>query len=222
MACSWDSTTQRRSAERRRSPSATPAVLTIAAVRREVAAQHGQTAFGVPPDGRCRGWQPLTRSTIEGLEQRGARPRFGWRRMRPGAARIHLLGFLGAGAAHDVPRRPACLPATVVVDGMHVAVQQAGAVELAEDAGDAAGAVHMRKSPSSPESATPCRCTARVWEIRSMSSSVKSTSAWTAPWRGCAARCWWNRPWPRPWLMAFSKAALVAMERGSTESSSSS
>ena len=60
-----------------------------------------------------------------------------------------------------------------------------------------------------------------VWEMRSMSSSVKSTSADCAMARMCSTVLV-EPPMATSMVMAFSKAFLVAMERGSTESSSSS
>ena len=60
-----------------------------------------------------------------------------------------------------------------------------------------------------------------VWEIRSMSSKVKSTSADWAMARMCSTVLV-EPPMATSMVMAFSKASLVAMERGSTESSESS
>ena len=73
MACSWDSTTS-AGPRNVRSPSA-PCGLHHAAVGREVATQHGQTAFGDRRmvdivDGA------VDTVTIERIEQRGVRPRF--------------------------------------------------------------------------------------------------------------------------------------------------
>ena len=59
---------------------------------------------------------------------------------------IHLLGFLGAGVAHDVPIVELVFQG-LVVDGVHVAVQLARTVELAEDADDAACAVYVGDLP---------------------------------------------------------------------------
>ena len=56
-------------------------------------------------------------------------------------------------------------------------------------------------------------------EIASMSSSVKSTPASLAMARMCRTVLV-EPPMATSRLMAFSKAALVAMERGRTESSS--
>ncbi len=57
-----------------------------------------------------------------------------------------LLGLLGAGVAHDVPIVELVFE-RLVVDGMHIAVKLAGAVELAQNAADAAGAVHVGDLP---------------------------------------------------------------------------
>ncbi len=60
-----------------------------------------------------------------------------------------------------------------------------------------------------------------VWLMRSMSSRVKSTSALCAMARMCSTVLV-EPPMATSMVMAFSKAFLVAMERGSTLSSSSS
>ena len=142
MACSWDSTT-----------SAGPegpnllrhtGGLHHAAVRGEVATQHGQTAFG---DGRMIDVvnRAVHTVAVEGVEQRGMRPRIRGHDVTRGR-QIHLLGFLGAGITHDVPVVEFVLK-RLVIDGMHVAVQLAGTVELAENASDATGAMHVGDLP---------------------------------------------------------------------------
>ena len=52
-----------------------------------------------------------------------------------------LLGFIGAGGAHDIPRIQFGLQRRII-NRMHVAVQLAGTIEFAENTGDAAGTVH--------------------------------------------------------------------------------
>ena len=115
-----------------------------AAVRGEVATQHGQTAFG---DGRMIDVvnRAVHTVAVEGVEQRGMRPRIRGHDVTRGR-QIHLLGFLGAGITHDVPVVEFVLK-RLVIDGMHVAVQLAGTVELAENASDATGAMHVGDLP---------------------------------------------------------------------------
>ena len=58
-----------------------------------------------------------------------------------------------------------------------------------------------------------------VWLMRSMSSSVKSTSALCAIARMCST-VFVEPPIATSIVIAFSNACLVAIERGSTDSSS--
>ena len=53
-----------------------------------------------------------------------------------------MRGLVGGGSAAHVPRAQPVGEA-VGVDGVDVAVEQAGSVELAEEGGDAAGAVDV-------------------------------------------------------------------------------
>ena len=82
---------------------------------------------------------------VEGIEQSGVRPRIRGHDVTRGR-QIHLLGLLGAGITHDVPVVEFVLK-RLVIDGMHVAVQLAGTVELAENAGDATGTMHVGDLP---------------------------------------------------------------------------
>ena len=115
-----------------------------AAVGGQIAAQHSETAF---VDLRVVDVVDGAVDTVgvERIKQSGVRPRLrGDDVARSGL--VHLLGFLCAGGAHDVPISQLGFQRRVV-DGVHVGVQLARALEFAEDAGDTAGTVHIGDLP---------------------------------------------------------------------------
>ena len=103
----------------------------------------------------------------------------------------------------------------------HVAVQQAGPVQLAQDRRDAAGPVHVLHVVLRACSARPWTGTAPGGRSRRCRRRVKSTSAS----RAAASRCSTvlvEPPMATSSATAFSNAARVAIARGSTDASSPS
>jgi hypothetical protein len=86
----------------------------------------------------------------------------------------------------------------LAVHGGHVGVQQAGAVQLAQDGHDAAGAVHVFDVVLVGVGRHLAQLGTILREMRSMSAMVKSISASCAIAPACAGWCWWSRPWRCP------------------------
>ena len=114
------------------------------AIRGEVAAQHGETAFG--HGGMVDVVDRAVHTVgVKRIEFRLMGPWLGGddvARSRP----VEVLGVFGAGVAHDVPLVELGLERGVV-DRMHIAVELAGTVELTQDSGDASGSVHVGDLP---------------------------------------------------------------------------
>ncbi len=186
-----------------------------AAVLGEVAGEHGETAVA------AIGMLDVTDTPFGAVEVQ----------LRPASvlAEGHLRGYTAGrgeitdaglllGAAHDVPARQgsASVGLWTVRD---IAVNQACAVQLAQDRDDAAGTVHvlhvvlLRRRRHLAQVRAPCGSTGRYRSI------VKSTPAsWAA-----ASRCRTvlvDPPIAISRLIAFSNASKQATARGKTRSSS--
>ena len=110
------------------------------AVGGDVAVEDGQAAVlrvGVLDGADAAG----LRVGVEGLEEVGGREGLGGAHAAGGGEEA-VLGLVGGGPATHVPRAQPVLQ-VVGVDGVDIAVEQACAVELAEQGGDAAGAVYV-------------------------------------------------------------------------------
>ncbi len=153
---------------------------------------------------------------VEGLEERLAVETAWVVRTRRGRQEA-VLGLVGGAPAAHVPRAQPGLKATEW-HRVDVAVEQAGAVELAEQGGDAAGAVDVGIFHS-PElgGLAHARHGARD-RVDVVQREVDVGGSWRA--RICSTVLV-EPPMATSSVMAFSKAALVAIERGSTEASSS-
>ena len=156
----------------------------------------------------CRGARRARRPCCRRARRRGCSPSRRRRRARRSTCPARTPTFVGTppGAASARclrrgrrGRRGGCRSASIAspmrrrVHGADVAVDEPGAVELAEDREDAAGAVHVldvvvRRRRDLADVRHPARQPVDV------AACVKSRRP-RARWRGCAARCWSSRPW---------------------------
>ena len=102
-------------------------------------------------------------------------------------------------------QRSSASPSVAACTVGQVAVEQAGAVELAEDRHDAAGAVHVLHVHVGDLAGATLQSTGTRRDSRSMSSMVKSTSASWAAARRCSTVLV-EPPMAMSSVMAFSKA----------------